>query len=111
MLGKKLKENFFVANIEPSSRSQEVEFIQGDTILEALLRADVEINNSCGGGASCGTCRVRIRMNRPDSVQPDLPSEIEQEFREERSFAEDERLSCQTLAKKGLEIFVPRFRA
>lgn len=111
MLGKKLKEDFFFAILEPHSRRQEVEFIQGDSILEALLRADVEINNSCGGGASCGTCRIRINMNRPDAVLPDLPGEIEEEFRQDRSFTKEERLSCQTLAKRGLEILVPRFKA
>jgi 2Fe-2S ferredoxin len=89
------------------SRRQAVEFTAGETILEALLRKKLEIDHSCGGGASCGTCRVFLQNPLPrQQILP--PEQIEKEFRDERGFLENERLSCQLLAIDGLWVKASR---
>ena len=42
----------------PSRRSIEVD--EGTSVLEASQRADVFVNNLCGGEGVCGECRVQI---------------------------------------------------
>lgn len=34
--------------------------VEGETLIEAALRADVDINANCGGQGSCGKCKVKI---------------------------------------------------
>ena len=33
---------------------------QGDSILDAILKAKIEIDHSCGGMGTCGTCRIYV---------------------------------------------------
>lgn len=65
---------------------------QSETLLENLVKNKVEINHSCEGMGSCGTCRVFIEKSL-ELLSP--RNEIEQEFALERGFADNERLSCQ----------------
>lgn len=85
---------------------QAVEFTPGDTILEALLREKIEIDHSCGGGASCGTCRVFVQALGANSALP-APECLEQEFRTDRGFEPNERLSCQLSAAAGIWVISP----
>lgn len=81
-----------------------VEASHGETVLEALLRRKIELDHSCGGGGTCGTCRIFVVAGL-DRLPP--RNEIENEFAEERGFAENERLACQTTAIEGLVIRRP----
>jgi 2Fe-2S ferredoxin len=76
----------------------------GETILEALIRSDVEISHSCGGNGTCGTCRIFV-----ESGIEKLPprTEVEVEIAADRGFEENERLSCQTISMDKLKIFIP----
>lgn len=82
-----------------------VEASQGETLLEAFLRADIDISHSCGGNGTCGTCRVWVREGLSG-----LPArnEIEQEMADDRGFQPQERLSCQNHPCAGLVVEVPR---
>jgi ferredoxin len=77
---------------------------QGTTILKALRSAKIEIASSCDGMGTCGTCRVFVE-NGLEKLGP--RNEIENEFAQERSFKDNERLSCQCLVQEGLVLRKP----
>jgi 2Fe-2S ferredoxin len=81
-----------------------VQASQGQSILETLLENHIEIDHSCGGMGSCGTCRVFVQAGL-EQFSP--RNELEQAIAEDRGFAENERLSCQNLVKPGLVIRKP----
>lgn len=78
------------------NRNHEIEIKPQESLLEALLRQGIEIDHSCGGMGSCGTCRVQVTEGLGD-----LPSRnrVEAEMAEDRGFTDDERLSCQLLPR------------
>ncbi len=76
-----------------------VEASQEDTLLEAALRAGIDISHSCGGNGTCGTCRVWVHEGL-DLMQP--RNDVEQEMADDRSFSPQERLCCQNKACTGL---------
>lgn len=86
----------------PSNRN--VRARPGETILEALIRSDVEISHSCGGNGTCGTCRIFV-----ESGLENLPprTEVEIEIAADRGFESNERLSCQTASINKLKIHIP----
>ena len=43
---------------QPQGRS--VSVLRGTTVLEAAARAGLVIETPCGGGGTCGKCRVRV---------------------------------------------------
>lgn len=86
------------------NRGVEVGFQSGMTVLEALTEAGYEISHSCGGMASCGTCRVTASVSG-GAVLP-VRNDLEQELADAMEYAESERLSCQLLAIRGLRIKV-----
>lgn len=74
------------------------------TVLEAALKNKIELDHSCGGMGTCGTCRVWIIS----SLEPLEPrNEIEIEMANDRGFAEDERLACQLAIVNGLKFRIP----
>ncbi len=81
-----------------------VQASQSSTILDALLDAEIEIDHSCGGMGSCGTCRIFVEKGLEKFAEPDEP---EKEIRQDRGFAANERLSCQNLVKDGLVLRKP----
>lgn len=78
-----------------------VEASQGESILEACLRAGVAVEHSCGGMGSCGTCRVFVTQGL-DTL--DARNELESEMAVDRDFPAHERLSCQTIPVDGLRV-------
>jgi 2Fe-2S ferredoxin len=77
-----------------------------DSLLQTLLDHRIRIDHSCGGFATCGTCRVIV-----ESDVEILPArnELESLFAEERGFQSEERLSCQLPCQTGLQISRPHF--
>ena len=71
-----------------------VQASQGSTILDALLNADIDIDHSCGGMGTCGTCRIFVEKGLENFEEPGL---AEREIRDDRQFNPNERLSCQNL--------------
>jgi ferredoxin, 2Fe-2S len=76
-----------------------------ETVLEFFLSSGVQIDHSCGGNGTCGTCRIIVE-NFEDSV-PER-NEVEREMAEDRGLAPNERLSCQLPARAGMRVRVPR---
>lgn len=80
---------------------------RGQTVLDAVLESRLEIDHSCGGNATCGTCRVFVV--RGSERLPDR-NEIEKEFANDRGMAANERLCCQMVCETWLndvECFTP----
>ena len=73
------------------------------SLLQLALYNNIEINHSCGGYGTCGTCRVFIDNHHQ---LPDR-NPIEQEMASDRGFEDNERLSCQTLCTQALQIRTP----
>ncbi len=83
---------------------QDIEIKEEVCVLDLLLENNVDIDHSCGGMGSCGTCRVLVH-----SRIEDLPprNEIEQERADDLNFGPQERLACQLCPFHGLKIKTP----
>lgn len=85
-----------------------VEVSQKDeNFLESALRAGFELDHSCGGHGTCGTCRIFIQSGL-ETLPP--RNEIEMEMAEDRGFLPAERLSCQIKPEHELVVTVPHKR-
>lgn len=79
---------------------------QAGTVLESLLRAKIDIDHSCGGSGSCGTCRAILL---PGSAPASARTELEADMAETRGFKGNERLCCQLEATPNLVLQSPDF--
>jgi len=73
--------------------NQIVETAPDQTILEALLSADIPHTNACGGNAQCSTCRVMI-MGGVQHCSP--ATAVERSLAKRLNFPVHVRLACQT---------------
>jgi 2Fe-2S ferredoxin len=73
-------------------------------LLDLAVRNKVPIGHSCGGGGSCGTCRV-IVVEGLDRLE--VRGDVEQAMADDRGFAPQERLACQISPVVGLKVEVP----
>jgi len=89
----------FQVTFLPDEKTIQVE--QGSTIAEAAQRADIFVNNLCGGEGVCGECRVRI-----------LKGDFKQDEDTSAFFSQEEInqgfvLACQTRIQSDLEVEIP----
>ncbi len=68
--------------------------VEGERLLDALLRAQAPIMSVCGGRAACGACRIRVDAAWRDRLCPPERSEARLLPRL-RDPQENDRLSCQ----------------
>ncbi|MBV7300536.1 NADH:ubiquinone reductase (Na(+)-transporting) subunit F [Enterovibrio paralichthyis] len=73
----------------------------GGKLLGALAGAGVFVSSACGGGGSCGQCRVKVKSGGGDI----LPTELDHISKGEAR--EGERLACQVAMKTDMEIELP----
>ncbi len=73
----------------------------GAKLLGALAESKLFVSSACGGGGTCGQCKVRI-LEGGGSILPTEESHITK--REARA---GERLSCQVTVKQDMKIEVP----
>ncbi len=78
-----------------------IPFSPDQTILDALLAAEIEIDHSCGGMGSCGTCHIFVENCELER------NEVENEMALDRKFQKNERLACQNLASTELKVRLP----
>jgi Na+-transporting NADH:ubiquinone oxidoreductase subunit F len=74
----------------------------GGKLLNVLADAGIFVASACGGGGSCGQCRVKVFEGGGDI----LPTETS--FINKREATEHNRLSCQVVVKQDMKIEVPR---
>ena len=70
----------------------------GSKLLSILSDKDIFLSSACGGGGSCGQCKVKI-LNGGGQI---LPTELEHISRKEAKCGE--RLACQVNVKSDLVI-------
>jgi Na+-transporting NADH:ubiquinone oxidoreductase subunit F len=80
---------------------REIETPTGQKLNAALADADIFVPSACGGGGTCGQCRVRVLAGGGDI----LPTETASISRAE-AYAGD-RLSCQLVVKRDMQVEVP----
>lgn len=73
----------------------------GSKLLGALADAELYVASACGGGGTCGQCRVRV-LEGGGSILPTETGHINK-----REAAEGGRLSCQLTVKQNMRIEVP----
>ncbi len=73
----------------------------GNKLLGALANSGVFVSSACGGGGTCGQCRVKVKSGGGDI----LPTELDHISKREAK--EGERLSCQVNVKENMSIELP----
>ncbi len=73
----------------------------GSKLLGALSASGIFVSSACGGGGSCGQCRVKIKSGGGDILPTELDHITKGEARE------GERLACQVNVKTDMEIELP----
>lgn len=98
----------FLPNEEHCPEGKVVEAKSGETILEAALRNDIEIEHACEMSCACTTCHVVVREGF-DSLEPS--DELEDDMLDKAWGLEPEsRLSCQArVADEDLVVEIPRY--
>jgi len=72
----------------------------GSKLLTALSDNQLFVSSACGGGGSCGQCKVKVHTGGGDI----LPTELSHISK--REAAEGERLACQVSVKTNMDIEV-----
>lgn len=87
---------------------QVIEAATGETLLDAALRHDIEIEHACEKSCACTTCHVIVREGFDSLVTAD---ELEEDLLDKAWGLEAEsRLSCQVvLDKQDLVVEIPRY--
>ncbi len=75
------------------------------SVLQLAIDHKLQIEHSCGGFATCGTCRVYVEKSVEKVASPE---DLELEMAMDRGFAANERLSCQLCPTHGLVVKVPK---
>lgn len=85
-----------------------VEAEPGESICQALLRNDIEIEHACEMSCACTTCHVIVREGYYSMEEPD---ELEDDYLDKAWGLEPEsRLSCQAIvADDDLVVEIPRY--
>lgn len=77
------------------------------SILDVALNNKISLSCSCGGMASCGTCRI-IVLEGLERLEE--RNELEKDMADSRNFRKEERLACQTTPVPGLKVEIPEDR-
>lgn len=86
-----------VHNIELKGEKT-IEINEGQTILDASLKAGIPHYHECGGNAKCSTCRVLVLAGKED-LTPVNDKELR--LKEKAGFGDSIRLACQTKVTGG----------
>jgi len=73
----------------------------GGKLLNALATGEIFVSSACGGGGTCGQCRVKVLTGGGDI----LPTE--RTHISSREAREGERLACQVAVKQDMKLEVP----
>ena len=85
-----------------------IEAKQGESVCEALLRNDIEIEHACEMSCACTTCHVIVREGFDSLEEAD---ELEEDYLDKAWGLEPEsRLSCQAqVGETNLLVEIPRY--
>ena len=85
-----------------------IEAEQGETVCDALLRNDIDIEHACEMSCACTTCHVIVREGFESLAEAD---ELEEDYLDKAWGLEPEsRLSCQAqVSDTNLVVEIPRY--
>ena len=85
-----------------------IEAEQGETVCEALLRNDIDIEHACEMSCACTTCHIIVREGFESLAEAE---ELEEDYLDKAWGLEPEsRLSCQAqVADTDLVVEIPRY--
>ena len=85
-----------------------IEAEQGETVCEALLRNDIDIEHACEMSCACTTCHIIVREGFESMAEAD---ELEEDYLDKAWGLEPEsRLSCQAqVSDTNLVVEIPRY--
>ncbi len=85
-----------------------IEAQEGETVCEALLRNDIDIEHACEMSCACTTCHVIVREGFASLEEAD---ELEEDYLDKAWGLEPEsRLSCQArVGSANLVVEIPRY--
>ena len=85
-----------------------IEAEQGETVCEALLRNDIDIEHACEMSCACTTCHIIVREGFESLAEAD---ESEEDYLDKAWGLEPEsRLSCQAqVSDTNLVVEIPRY--
>jgi len=84
------------------NEEHEIETPVGAKLMSALGEAGLFVSSACGGGGTCGQCRVRV-LEGGGEILPTERTHISR-----RDAARGVRLSCQTVVKQPMRLELPR---
>lgn len=90
----------YIVDFEPIGRR--VEAGEGETILQAAQRGGIGLAAVCGGGGTCGRCRVQIVSGKVSPIDDDERVRLKDD-----RVAQGFRLACQARVHSDLKINVP----
>ena len=80
---------------------KDVETVAGGKLLNVLADQKIFVSSACGGGGTCGQCKVNITEGGGEILQTELSHITKKEAKEGC------RLSCQVAVKQDMKIEVP----
>jgi uncharacterized 2Fe-2S/4Fe-4S cluster protein (DUF4445 family) len=84
---------------QPTGRT--VSVLRGTTILEAAARVGLVLDTPCGGGGTCGKCRVRVTLNAGE------PGDADKKVFSAAALQDGWRLACRTRIEADTVVSVP----
>ncbi|MGR3301501.1 MAG: 2Fe-2S iron-sulfur cluster-binding protein [Candidatus Scalindua sp.] len=93
---------------------KELDIEGGDKLLNILQNKEYHIPSSCGGNATCGTCKVKLLTDMGTYSPTEMPLFDCRAREETRRFLEEgkgdgyTRLSCQVRVDKDIDIYLPK---
>lgn len=81
-----------ILNIFYKSEEKILKVKNEENLLKLCLNHKIPLNHSCGGMASCGTCRILITKELDSLPKRNV---LEQKMTDNRQFKKSERLACQ----------------
>ena len=85
-------------NHDPEKR---IEVASGGKLLGALADKKIFLSSACGGGGTCGQCRVQVHSGGGDILPTEEPHFTKREIKE------GWRLGCQLAVKQDMDIELP----
>lgn len=79
---------------------KEIKLPAGGKLLGALAEGGIFVSSACGGGGTCGQCKVKVKEGGGEILSTELSHISKREARE------GERLSCQVAVKSNMAVEV-----
>lgn len=91
-----------MASIQFIPDDRKVEIKDGESVLDAALRAQIPLTHVCGGNARCTTCRIMILDDIETCTRP--RTDQERLLADQLGFAPMIRLACQTYIRNDTRV-------